>query len=72
MCNIKILSPDKIMDPAIPTIYIIHPASDSSSKAEVMMTAVRTYFDMSIIKSETFSHTETLFTNPFSITKITK
>ena len=39
--------------PIIPTRYIIHPISDSSSNAEVMITAVRTYFEMSNKKSDT-------------------
>ncbi len=58
--------------PAIPTAYIIHPTSDSSSNADVIITAVRTYFDMSIMKSEIFSQIEILFTFPFSIAKLIK
>lgn len=58
--------------PIIPTRYIIHPTSDNSSNADVIITAVRTYFDMSIKKSDAFSQIEILFTNPFSMTKIIK
>ena len=61
-----------ISAPAIPTTYMIHPTSDSSSKADVMITAVRTYLDMSIRKSETFSQTEIFFTISLDITKINK
>ncbi|MBQ8483729.1 MAG: hypothetical protein IJ504_05445 [Bacteroidales bacterium] len=46
------LRPKIINAPAIPTAYISHPTSESSSNADVMITAVRTYFDMSIMKSE--------------------
>ena len=35
-----------ISAPAIPTTYMIHPTSDSSSKADVMITAVRTYLEI--------------------------
>ena len=60
------------IEPLIPTRYIIQPVSESSSNADVMITAVRTYFDMSIMKSETFSQTDTRFTKSFSMTKIVK
>ena len=66
------LNISKISDPVIPTMYIIHLTSASSSKADVMITAVRTYFDMSIRKSDTFSQIEILFTVSFSIAKIVK
>lgn len=66
------LNNSKITAPATPTTYIIHLTSASSSNADVMITAVRTYFDMSIRKSETFSQIEILFTNSFCMTKIIK
>ena len=66
------LTPKNITAPAIPTTYIIQPTSDNSSRADVMITAVRTYFDMSIMKSAIFSQTEILFTFSFLITKIDK
>lgn len=58
--------------PITPTRYIIHPTSESSSNADVIITAVRTYFDMSIEKSDTFSQTEIFFTNPFSMANLIK
>ena len=54
----------------IPTTYINHPTFDNSSKAEVMITAVRTYLDISIIKSEIFSQTEPLLIFSSLIAKI--
>ena len=66
------LNNSKITAPATPTTYIIHLTSASSSKADVMITAVRTYFEMSIRKSETFSQIEILFTVTFPIAKIIK
>lgn len=72
ICIIIILTVIRRIAPAIPTTYIILPASDSSSNADVMITAVRTYFDMSIIKSEIFSQTEIFFTESLCITKIIK
>ena len=71
-CIITILTIRRRIDPPIPTTYIIHLASDNSSKADVIITAVRTYFDMSIMKSETFSQIEILFTFSFSIAKLIK
>ena len=70
MCIIKILTANRRIAPPIPTRYINHPAPDNSSKADVMITAVRTYFDMSIKKSETFFQTEIFFTKSFYIAKL--
>ena len=72
ICIITILTVNSRAAPAIPHRYIIHPKPDNSSNADVMITAVRTYFDMSIMKSETFSQTEILFTEAFSIAKLIK
>ena len=64
------LAAKNIAAPATPTTYIAHPTPDSSSKADVMITAVRTYLDMSIIKSEIFSQTEILFTKSFPMANL--
>lgn len=64
------LNNSKITAPATPTTYIIHLTSASSSKADVMITAVRKYFEMSIRKSETFSQIEILFTISLCMTNI--
>lgn len=60
-----ILTMTKRMDTELPAMYMIALFSANSSNAEVIITAVRTYFAMSIRKSATFSQIDAFFTIPF-------
>lgn len=57
-------------EPKILITYIVSLLSDNSSKAEVMITAVNTYLEMSIKKSATFSQIDNFLPTSFFIAKI--
>ena len=57
-------------EPKILITYIVSLLSDNSSKAEVMITAVNTYLEMSIKKSATFSQIDNFLPASFFIAKI--
>ena len=57
-------------EPKILITYIVSLLSDNSSKAEVMITAVNTYLEMSIKKSATFSQIDNFLPTSFFRAKI--